>query len=147
MKERSRPPGLDQIAGDGVRLGGWLALGLFAIPLLGLALLTKGSRGTANAESGPSLTPGADEQPAGPDPTAEPNGPTEPGGPERAEIEQALRNLAHATMPKRSRVNGAAAPKGPRADALKAAAPAKADKRSRRTRTKTPSAPPSLPAS
>jgi hypothetical protein len=49
VKERSRPPGLDQIAGDGVRLGSRLALGLFAIPLLGLALLTKGTpRGAAN---------------------------------------------------------------------------------------------------
>ena len=148
MKERSRPPGLDQIAGDGVRLGSRLALGLFAIPLLGLALLTKGTpRGAAKADSAPADPLPSGDQVAAPDQTAESGGPTEPGGPERAEIEQALRNLADATMPKRSRASGGTAPNGPRADAPKAAAPAKADKRSRRAGSKTPSTPPSLPAS
>jgi hypothetical protein len=125
VKERSRPPGLDQIAGGRREARGRLALGLFAIPLLGLALLTKGSPGTANGRE--RSHPDARRRRAArrPDPTPSQGGPTEPGGPSGRRIEQALQEPCRRDHAEALACEWRAAPNGPRADAAKAARPRK----------------------
>jgi hypothetical protein len=107
VTERSRPPGLDQIAGDGFKLAGRLALGLASVPLIGLALL--GSRKPVPEASAPRAA-SPEREPVPPvDPTPPPAANRE--GPDRAEIEVALKKLADATIQKAGRQkNGAGKP-------------------------------------
>ena len=137
MKDSSRPRRLDEIAGDGMKLGGRLALGLLAAPLLGLALLAT----RTGRSSGPSVA--ETDSPVEPtSPPASAEGATEitevpasiPGGPARAEIEDALRKLAEATIPNGARSSKDARRK--RAAAGGSLAEAQSGQKSRRVRPK-----------
>ena len=137
MKDSSRPRRLDEIAGDGVRLGGRLALGLLAAPLLGLALLatrTGRAGGSAVAETNTSVEPPFSPIPADGATVREDVPHTIPGGPARAEIEDALKKLAEATIP-----NGARSGKDSRRRRATAGGPlaeAQPRQKSRRVRPK-----------
>ncbi|NNM71482.1 hypothetical protein [Enterovirga aerilata] len=91
MSERSRPPGLDKLAKDGLKLAGRLAIGLASLPLIGLALA--GSAGRERRR-------GSGEAPGPEAPRPDPGPPLEEaaGQPGRAEIETALEKLAEASI-------------------------------------------------
>jgi hypothetical protein len=105
LKDPSRPRRLEEIAGDGVKLGGRLALGLLAAPLLGLALLATRTSKPGQAEVAETQPPVEPEPAVFPeqkadDPATVPD--QIPGGPVRADIEDALRKLTEATIPTRA---------------------------------------------
>jgi hypothetical protein len=105
LKDPYRPRRLEEIAGDGVKLGGRLALGLLAAPLLGLALLATRTGKPAEPEVAETQKPVEPEPAALPEQTADDLTPVPdqiPGGPVRADIEDALRKLTEATIPTRA---------------------------------------------
>jgi hypothetical protein len=138
VTESTRPPGLDTVAEEGLKLGARLAVGLLAVPLMGLSLL---ARGSARAEPPPpqpaaadpvsDTPPASDPADAAPIPEASPdtapegaapNGAAPAGGPAQAEVALALRKLADATLAKPAH----AARKKKRADETSGPSPAPA---------------------
>ena len=146
MKDLPRQRRIDVIAGDGVKLGGRLVLGLLAAPLLGLALLsTRTARQASRSVEHPELPPkGSVEVSPIEAATGDPEVPQHiPDGPIRADIEDALRKLTEATIPNRARP---ASQKQRTAKSAKHAAGSESPARNdRRSRPKRADPPPALP--
>jgi len=105
LSDHSRQSRLDAIAGDGLKLGGRLALGLLAAPLLGLALLATRTGRQSSPAAAADAPPGTSEAPATHQVAGAPAGDPDrlPDGPMRSEVEDALRRLTDATIPNRVR--------------------------------------------
>ena len=97
MSEGPKPPGLDDFARHMLRQGTHLAVGLLALPLVGLGLLAKGARRRAEpARPADGLQPDPPQDDAAPPPAPSKGGPL----PRREEVEAALRALTTATLPR-----------------------------------------------
>ncbi len=122
MTEKARPPGLDQIAREGVRLATRLAVGLTALPLLGLALLSA-RRDAPLAEASGGEDAGAGDRAEIPrEKPLSPAG-TNPDTDVPPEVEAALKKLAEATVARPARPKKKSRPKGADPEPAKAAKP------------------------
>ena len=110
MTDKTRPPGLGIVTEEGLKLGARLAVGLLAVPLMGLSLFAQRKLPSA---ADPVPAPAATAE-SGPGPEADATTGTAPAspsdGPAQAEVETALRKLTDATFAKAGAAKKAAKP-------------------------------------